>query len=142
MATAAELIQTAGEAREAFKAAVATAADRWETASEGEDAEWTPRHIAEHAIGAERRFAGMMAEGVGQSAPTPEELSLASAEEAAAAFDASSEAVGAVVQAVSEENIGAAASMPEGAPFDKTVAGVLNLVTWHYQDHTGQISKV
>ncbi len=141
MATAAELIQTAGEAREAFKAAVATAADRWETASEGEDAEWTPRHIAEHAIGAERAFAGRMAESVGQSAPKPEALSLASAAEAATAFDASSEACRAVFEAVSDDNIGAAAQMPEEAPFDATVAGVLNLAIWHYQDHTGQISK-
>ena len=140
MPTAAELIQTATEGRTAFKAAVAAAADRWETVSEGE--EWTPRKIAEHAIGAERSFAGMMAEGVGQSAPTPEELSLASAEEAAAAFDASGEAVRAVVEAVSEENIGAAAPMPDEAPFDKTVGGVMTLVSWHYQDHTGQISKV
>ncbi len=31
--------------------------------------------------------------------------------------------------------------MPEGLPFPKSLEGVLQLVNWHLQDHTGQISK-
>ncbi len=139
MATAADLKQQMGEARAALQAAITGAADRWETVAEGE--EWTPRHIAEHAIGAERAFAGMMAPGVGQEAPAPQELSLDSAADAAAAFDANSEACRAIFEAVTEANISAEAPMPDGAPFAKSVEGVLTLAAWHYNDHTGQISK-
>ena len=139
MATAAELVQAAGEGRTALKTAVAAASERWETVAEGE--EWTPRHIAEHAIGAERSFAGMMATSVGQAAPESQELSLDSAADAAAAFDANSEACRAIFEAVTDENISAEAPMPDGAPFAKSVEGVLNLAAWHYNDHCGQISK-
>ncbi len=139
MATAAELVQAAGEGRIALKAAVAAAADRWESVAEGE--EWTPRQVAEHVIGAERAVASMMAAAVGQEAPPPRELSLASASDATAAFDANSEACRAVFEAITDENLSAAAPLPDGAPFAKSVEGALTLVAWHYSDHTGQISK-
>ena len=83
----------------------------------------------------------MMASGVGLEAPAPQELSLDSAAEAAAAFDANAEACRAIFEAVTDENISAEAPMPDGAPFDKSVEGVLTLAAWHYNDHCGQISK-
>jgi len=139
MATAAELMQQMGEARAALQAAIAGAADRWETVAEGE--EWTPRHIAEHAIGAERSFAGMMAPGVGQATPSSVDLSLASAADAAAAFTTNENDCGSIIEALSDENLSADAPMPDGAPFDKSVEGVMNLSIYHYKDHAGQVGK-
>ncbi len=139
MATAAELMEQMGTARNALKEAITGAADRWETVAEGE--EWTPRQAAEHVIGAERSFAGMMAPGVGQEAPSSVDLSLASAADAAAAFTTNENDCGAIVAAVSDANLSAEAPMPDGAPFDKSVEGVMQLSIYHYNDHAGQISK-
>ena len=139
MASAQEIMDSIRANRQTFRDAIVAAADRWESVAEGE--EWTPRQVAEHAIGAERSFAGMMAAAVGQDAPGKVELSLASAAEADAAMDASSEACIASIEAVNDENLSAEAPMPNGLPFPKSVEGVLQLVDWHLQDHTGQISK-
>ncbi len=139
MATAAELMEQMGTARNALKDAIAGAAERWEAVIEGE--EWTARHAAEHVIGAERSFAGMMAPGVGQEAPSSVELSLASAADAAAAFETNEADCGAIIEAVSDANLSAEAPMPDEAPFPKSVEGVMQLSIYHYNDHAAQISK-
>lgn len=58
MATPDELRAAIAEGREALKAAIAAAANAWETkpqAGEGEDA-WSPRQVAEHVIPTEGFF--------------------------------------------------------------------------------------
>jgi uncharacterized damage-inducible protein DinB len=139
MASAQEIIEGIRANRQTFRDAIAASADRWENVAEGE--EWSPRQVAEHAIGAERSFAGMMAAAVGQEAPAKVELSLAGAAEADTAMDASREACIACIEPVTDENLSAEAPMPDGAPFPKSVEGVLQLVDYHLQDHAGQISK-
>ena len=139
MASAQALLNEIRANRQVFRDAIAAASDRWERAVEGE--EWSPRQVAEHAIGAERAFVGMLAGAVGAEAPLRVELSLASAAEAEAALDSSREACRACVEAISDENLSAEAPMPERAPFPKSVEGVLQLANYHLKDHTGQILK-
>ena len=137
MASASELRRGIDGARAALRVAVSDAAARWET-SPGRD-EWSPRQTAEHAIGAEPAYAGIIARSLGLDVPARQDLSLADASEALRALRAAAAACALVLDAITDEQLGTAASLGESVPFPKTVAGVLQLAASHLDDHAQQI---
>lgn len=83
MASAKELRDMISKNREALRQAIEAAAGKWETAPAGE--EWSPRKMAEHAVGADLRDGVQAAAILGGNPPTGPETSFDSAQ---AAIDA------------------------------------------------------
>jgi hypothetical protein len=128
-------------ARTALRDAISGAGSRWETApsgGEGEDA-WSPRQVAEHAIGSERYFAGKVAGSMEGKAPERIEFSFASNADALAALDSSVADCDKVFRYVEDRDLAKAAPMPDGAPFPKSIEGFLQLNAYHLNDHAKQI---
>ncbi|MEZ4501258.1 MAG: hypothetical protein R3C39_01370 [Dehalococcoidia bacterium] len=82
MATVKELRDKITANREALKSAIEAASGKWEDASAGDGDQRNPRQIAEHAIGADVRYAGSAAAILGGNPVPSSEISLASAQEA------------------------------------------------------------
>jgi hypothetical protein len=82
MATVKELRDKITANREALKAAIEAASGKWEDASAGDGDQRNPRQIAEHAIGADVRYAGNAAAILGGNPVAQQEISLASAQDA------------------------------------------------------------
>ncbi len=138
MATADELRQTITTNRQALSEAIDAAAGKWET---GDDDNWSPRKVAEHCIPAEISFAGMVAGAMQGKAPEAGEANFASASDAATALVASAEASDKVLRYIEDRDLGKAAPMPDGIPFEKNIEGVLKLAAYHLNDHAGQIGN-
>ena len=131
MASAEELREAIEAGQGALRRAIEGAGARWDQSPGGE--EWSPRQVAEHAVGAELMFASAVAEVLGESPPEREEFSFASANEALAAL---SEAVG-----VSSGVYGQVADsdLERPAPFREDLAGVMALASSHCGEHAQQI---
>ena len=138
MASADELRNEITANRAALKDAISAASGRWET---GDDDNWSPRKIAEHAIGSEAAFAGMVAGVMQGKAPDRAELSLTSAADAGAAVDAAAEVTDKVLRYVEDRDLAKDAPMPDGVPFPKNIEGVLQLAAYHLKDHATQIAN-
>jgi hypothetical protein len=128
-------------ARTALRAAISGAADRWEmapAAGEGEEA-WSPRQVAEHAIGSERFFARAIAGSMEGKAPERIEFAFATTDEALAALDSSIVDCDKVFRYVEDRDLAKAAPMPDGVSFPKSIEGFLQLNAYHLNDHAKQI---
>lgn len=86
MATVKELRDKITANRETLKAAIEAASGKWEDASAGDGDQRNPRQIAEHAIGADVRYAGTAAAILGGNPVASSELSFGSAQDAVEAI--------------------------------------------------------
>lgn len=121
----------------ALRAAIEGAADRWEQAPDG-DEEWSPRAVAEHAIGSEYWFAGMVATAMQGRPPDRPELSLESSEAALTALETAREVADKAYCYVEDRDLEKPAELNIGA-FPNTIEGVLQITAWHRDDHAKQI---
>lgn len=141
MATTDELRTSIEEKRQALREAISSASDRWEVAP-GAD-EWTPRATAEHAIGMEYMYAGMLADALMGQVPEGPDLSLASAPEALKAFEQAVQDCTPGLQRVVDQDLARSAELRGDVPtpdIPKTVEGVLWLTAFHLDDHGQQIA--
>lgn len=140
MASADECRATIDANRDALRNALMGAGGSWDQSpSESDDeAEWSPRQVAEHAIAAERSFASMVAAVTSAEAPERQELSLATVEEAIAAFEAAINDANAVLLGLTDDDLAIEARAV--GSFPPTVEGVLQLTAYHLEDHAQQIA--
>lgn len=137
MATADELRTKIEANRQALKEAIEAASAKWEQVA-GE--EWSPRKIAEHAIGAERAFAGMVARAMQGNPPERKELALSSSSDALAALDSAAADFTKVVRYVEDRDLAKTAEV--GGPYANSIEGALQLSGDHLADHAQHIRKV
>lgn len=121
----------------ALRAAIEGAADRWEQAPDGDEA-WSPRAVAEHAIGSEYWFAGMVATAMQGRPPDRPELSLESSEAALTALETAREVADKAYRYVEDRDLEKPAELNIGA-FPNTIEGVLQITAWHRDDHARQL---
>ena len=141
MANLEELRTSIEQKRQAMREAISSASDRWEVAP-GAD-EWTPRATAEHAVGMEYMYAGMLADALMGQVPERPELSLANAPEALTAFEQAVQDCTPGLQRVMDQDLPRKAELRGDVPSDdipKTVEGVLWLTAFHLDDHGKQIA--
>lgn len=140
MASADECRATIDAKRDALREALIGAGASWDQPpSESDDEEqWSPRQVAEHAIGAERTFAGMIASVTDAEAPERQELSLATVEEAIAALEAAINDANTVLLGLSDDDL--AIEAREIGNFPPSVEGILQLAAYHLDDHSKQIA--
>ena len=142
MASADELRQTITENRAKLREAIEGASGNWVLGDvEGDEANWGSRKVAEHCIGSEAVFAGMVAGVMLSKAPEREELSLESSADAVAALEAAAASTDKVFRYVEDRDLAKTAPMPDGAPFSKDIEGVLTLAAYHLDDHAKQIAN-
>ena len=120
-----------GAGHDALRQSIAGASARWEQSPGGE--EWSPRRVAEHAVGVDLAFASMVAGAVGGPAPERREFSFASADEALAAFTEVTAATAPVYGRVGDGDLGTAVERLE------TLSAVLDLAASHASLHAEQI---
>lgn len=143
MATANELRASIDQRHQELRAALEAAGARWEV--EPATGEWTARQTAEHAIGMERMYAGLVAEALSGDAPGGKEIALASAQDALTALEEAIGACAPVLQSVSDADLSQAAELKGEVPspdIPKTVEGVLWLNAFHIDDHAKQIAAI
>jgi hypothetical protein len=142
MASADEHRATIDVSRDALRDALIGAATNWEDApgdADSDDEEdWSPRQVAEHAIRAERGFAGMIATALQREGPGWDELSLATAEEALAALGAAIIDANKVLSGLTDEDLNVEAR--QIADYPPTVEGIVQLASGHLDDHAKQIA--
>ncbi len=136
MPTPDELRADIATARQDFHSALEGAGATWETKpaanAEGEDA-WSPRQVAEHAIGADLYFASEICGACGYPGLELSRLSLATPAEAISAFtDASAKSDGRL-KYVSETDL-AMQHKSMGS-----VSDVMSIAAGHLRDHAAQI---
>ena len=131
MASAEELREAIDAAQGALRRAIEGAGARWEQSPGGE--EWSPRQVAEHAVGAELTFASAVAEVLGESPPEQKEFSLASANEALSALSEAIGVSGGVYGHVADSDL------EKPAPFRENLAGVMALASSHCGEHARQL---
>jgi len=112
--------------------------DKWDNSSSSD--EWSPRQIAEHAIGAERSFAIRIADAMSGRAPEKVELSLASSEEALEAFNLAVEDCDRVIRYVEERDLHKAVDASESSPL-KTIKDNMERIASHSEEHANQIAE-
>lgn len=136
MATADELRTQLAEARGEFRAALAGADSYWERqpagGGEGEES-WSPRKVAEHAIGAETYFTSAICKACGYPGVEPAKDTLPSVEEALQEFDRAVEATNGRLKHISEPDL------KQPHPRFESVEGLLNTNIEHMRDHAVQI---
>ncbi len=130
MASADELREAIEAGQGELRRAIEGAAASWEQSPGGE--EWSPRQIAEHAVGAALTFVAAVAGVMGQSSPPLRDFSFASAEEALAALSRVDDA-SALYASVQD------ADLQTAAPFMDNLAGVMGLTGSHAREHAQQI---
>ena len=133
MATADEIRGQIEESRTALRGALEAAdAGAWEQTIAGD--EWTPRKTAEHVIGAERYFAGRVADAMLGKAPESQELALASPQEALEALDAAIEDANRVTRYVEDRDLS------KTAGDDSSIQATMEMMATHVAEHAAQIS--
>lgn len=138
MASAAEMRQQLAANRAAFKEALSAAGGKWEQAAP--DDEWTPRRIAEHAIGAEVLFATRCFEAM-QSKPSDwERKPLENLETALTTLDAATAISDRAFRYVEDHDL-LKAGTPSGDTYPKNVGGILQNAIDHLAEHTATLKK-
>jgi uncharacterized damage-inducible protein DinB len=133
VATADEIRGQIDEARAALREAIEAAdASSWEQATG--DEEWSARQAAEHVIGAERRFAGRVADAMLGKAPERPELVLASPQAALAALEAAVTDSNRVIRYVEDRDL------QKTAGEASSIQATLELMGTHATEHAAQIS--
>lgn len=138
MASAAEMRQQLAANRAAFKEALSAAGGKWEQAAP--DDEWTPRRIAEHAIGAEVLFATRCFEAM-QSKPSEwERKPLENLETALTTLDAATAISDRAFRYVEDHDL-LKAGNPSSDTYAKNVGGILQNAIDHLAEHTATLKK-
>lgn len=135
MATPDELRTQLESARAEFRKALEVAGSGWEqqpAGGEGEEA-WSPRQVAEHAIGTETYFATSICKSCGYPGVEPIETNFPTANDALQAFDAAVEACNKKLKHVSAEDL---AHTHERMG---SVENIFQINITHMQDHAQQI---
>ncbi len=143
MATADELRVSIEQRQQELRAAIESVTDRWEV--EPAPDEWTARQTAEHTIGMQRMYAGMLTAAVGGDAPEGREITLASAQDALRELESAIADCSPGLQAVSDTDLAKTAELRGEVPspdIPKTVEGVLWLTAFHVDDHAKQIAAI
>lgn len=139
MPTPDELRADLAAAREEFQSALAGAGDTWEkvppSPTEGEDS-WSPRQVAEHAIGADVYFASEICGACGYPGLELAPLSLASPAEALTALDEAAAKSDGRLKYVSDKDL----TMQHKSM--GSVADVMAISASHFRDHAQQIQTV
>lgn len=142
MSSADEYRSNVAAARQALQDAIAGAGGRWDAAPAGEgEAGWAPKRVAEHVLGSERVFAGMIAGAMEGKAPERKQFDFPSSAEALAAFDDTCADCDKVLRYIEDRDLAKAAPMPDSLAFPKTIEGVLQLSIYHLNDHAKQIAS-
>lgn len=138
MASAAEMRQQLSANRAAFREALSAVGGKWEQAAP--DDEWTPRRIAEHAIGAEVLFATRCFEAM-QSKPSDwERKPLESLEAALTTLDAATAISDRAFRYVEDHDL-LKAGNPTSDTYAKNVGGILQNAIDHLAEHTATLKK-
>jgi hypothetical protein len=136
MPTPDELRAKIATARQDFQSALEGAGAGWETKptgdAEGEDA-WSPRQVAEHAIGADLYFASEVCGACGYPGLELSRLSLATPADAITAFAEASAKSDGRLKYVSENDL----TMQHKSM--GSVADVMAIAASHLQEHAAQI---
>lgn len=139
MSTPDELRADLASARQEFRSALAGAGDTWEKAppspAEGEDS-WSPRQVAEHAIGADMYFASEICAACGYPGLELSRLSLPTSEEALTALDEAAAKSDGRLKYVSEKDL----TMKHEQM--GLVSDVMAISASHLRDHAQQIQAV
>ncbi|MDZ7728742.1 MAG: DinB family protein [Dehalococcoidia bacterium] len=135
MATPDELRTQLESARAEFRKALEAAGSGWEqkpAGGEGEEA-WSPRQVAEHAIGTETYFATSICKACGYPGVDPIETDFPTADVAVTAFDAAVEACNKKLKHVSAEDL--------AQSHDRlgSVENIFQMDISHMTDHAQQI---
>jgi hypothetical protein len=137
MASAQELRQQLLANRAAFREALAAVGGKWEQAAP--DDEWTPRRIAEHAIGADVLFATRTFEAM-QSKPSEwERQPLETVDAALARLDAAAAIADRAYRYVEDHDLRKAGN-PAG-DYPKTVEGIMQNAVDHFAEHAATLKK-
>ena len=136
MAKADDLRATIEANRKALREAIEEAGAKWEQAA-GDD--WAPRKIAEHAIGAERYFAGVIATAMQGNPPERQPMELGSSAAAIEAMTAAEADFNRVARYVEDRDLVKAATVTGDYP--QTVEGALKLSADHLADHAQQLKQ-
>jgi len=131
MASVGELKREIEAAQGELRLAIEGARGSWEQAPGGE--EWSPRQVAEHAVGTALSIVSMVDEVLGQPAQERPEFSFASAEEALSALSEAEDA-SAVYGRVQ------AADLEKPAPWADNLAGLMGIAVSHAREHAEQIA--
>lgn len=139
MPTPDELRFDIASARNEFQSALESAGPVWEKkpddGSEGEDS-WSPRQVAEHAIGADLYFASEVCSACGYPGLELSRLTLPTSEDALAAFLEASQRSDGRLKYVSENDL--------TMQHEKmgSVADIMAVAAGHLRDHAAQIRSV
>ncbi len=138
MATPKELRQAVVDARADLHSAFHSAHDTWETkpaGGEGEDA-WSPRQVAQHIIGAELFFAGLIAQACGAPPLERQVPNVESPADAAASLTRFSAMSDEILSHVTEDDL---AKVQQTRLGELSVQQMLALIVSHAHDHAKQI---
>lgn len=135
MASAEELRQQLATNRAAFREALSALSGKWELPAP--DDEWTPRRVAEHAIGAEVMFATRCFEAM-QSKPSDwERLPLETPDAATARLDAAAAVADRAYRYVEDHDLQKPGN--PGGDYPKTVEGILLSAINHLSEHAATL---
>ncbi|TAJ18899.1 MAG: hypothetical protein EPO65_08010 [Dehalococcoidia bacterium] len=138
MATAAEMRQQLAANRAAFKEALSALGGKWEQAAP--DDEWTPRKVAEHAIGADVLFSTRCLEAM-QSKPSEwERKPLENLDTALATLDAATAIADRAYRYVEDHDL-LKMGNPVTDTYPKNVGGILQNAIDHLAEHTATLKK-
>jgi hypothetical protein len=138
MASAAEMRQQLVTNRAAFREALSALGGKWEEPAP--DDEWTPRRIAEHAIGADVLFSTRCFEAM-QAKPTDwERQPLETLDAALARLDAATAISDRAFRYVEDHDL-LKAGNPTSETYPKNVGGILQNAIEHYAEHTATLKK-
>lgn len=143
MASPADLNANIQNALNGYLDELKLAAPHWERApaasGEGEEA-WNARQVAEHIAGAATFFGAGIASALGVPGPERRQPQFADVADAVAGTGSAHQALMAVVDGLSEEQI---ATEFEAPRFGKTsVTNLIGNVAFHLNDHAGQLKKL
>jgi len=142
-------LPTAAEARSAIEAAFQSyiaeleqAAPVWErkpASGEGEDA-WCARQVAEHIAGAAPFFGAGLAAALGVPGPTPARIELPDGAAAPAETRRAHALLMDVVSKIDDSKLAIEIDHPRLGK--QTVAGILGILAYHYNDHANQLKTL
>lgn len=138
MASAAEMRQQLATNRAAFREALSALGGKWEQPAP--DDEWTPRRLAEHAIGADVLLATRCFEAM-QSKPSDwERLPLENLDAALARLDAAAAISDRAFRYVEDHDLTKMGN-PTSETYPKNVGGILQNAIEHLAEHTATLKK-
>ena len=143
MASAAEASAAIRAAYETYIGELKQAGPVWDkkpgTAGEGEDS-WCAREVAEHIAGSGPFFGAGLAQAIGVDGPTPARIALPEAPAAAAETQRAHGLLMGVVDQIKDDHLAIEIDHPRLGK--QTVAGILGILSYHYNDHANQLKTL